>query len=339
MATSSLPQISRFLAGLVTNRNPLFTPFSVLGMNIIRHSDALIDGENMEVTAYDTLARRPGFSVFLSGFSEVVNDFFQYKDLDGNISLFYDVDGDLYNGTTKVANSLNGSPWTVVAAGNFVYAANGKNAIRLKNDSLTVAGPIGIGALQSPPAIKITTAAKQYFLSSFIPTDDTISGLLVIEDGNNSRQLTITINTASVHFNVTYSGNAITPNQKYTETTIQTQSGTAPNTTTTDDVTDSTGYTGTASGTGITNGAVAYFPNTGISTLDFDMAYTGAMTLSQLATLINSAAPTISAASIPSSATSLLTIFASATLVTGMVASNLYPDTAAQAISIFNNGK
>lgn len=336
---SSLPQISHFLAGLVTNRNPLFTPFSVLGMNIIRHTDTLIDGENMEVTAYDTLARRPGFSAFQAGFTANVNDFFQYKDLSGAISLFFDVAGDLYHGLTKVANSANGTPWSVVSAGNFVYAANGKNAIRLKNDNLTTAEPMGIGALQSPPALKVTTGAKQYFLSSFIPVDDMISGLLVVQDGNNSRSLTITINSTSVHFNVTYSGNTITPNQKYTETTAQTQTGTAPNTTTTDDVTYSTGYTGTATGTGITNGQVAYFPDTGISTLDFDMAYTGSMTLSQLVTLINTASPTISAASIPPSATSLLTIFASATLVTGMVASSLYPDTSAQAISLFNNGK
>jgi hypothetical protein len=69
------------------------------------------------------------------------------------------------------------------------------------------------------------------------------------------------------------------------------------------------------------------------------MAYSGTMTMAQLVTLINSVALTITAASIPTIAKSPLAVFISAVLVNGMVASTLYPDTLATAISLTWNGK
>lgn len=334
-----LPQINRFLAGLITNRNPIDTPFSIVGLNIVQHHDALIDGLNMEISAYNTLIRRPGFVPFQTQPAQA-REMFNYKDLSGNLSLFYDVAGDLYQGATKVSGSVTGTAiWSTVAAGNFMYAVNGKTALRVNNTALTTSVPMGIGSPQQPPKTTVNTQSKPYFTSAFIPTGDTIAGLMVVTDGNNDRILTITINSGSVHFNVQYTGNVISPNDNYTETNVQTQTGTAPNTTTTNLVTDTTGYTGTLAGTGITNGVVAYYPTQGLSTIDFDYAFTGSMTLSQLVTIINAISFTITAANIPASATNLLTVFVQATLLTGMVASSLYPDTAAQAITLTSNGK
>jgi hypothetical protein len=84
-APSKLPSITRFLAGLITNRNPVDTPFSMVQTHSILHYDALNAGLNTEVSAYNTVQRRPGWIEFLSG---TAKDVFQYKDLTGAISLF-----------------------------------------------------------------------------------------------------------------------------------------------------------------------------------------------------------------------------------------------------------
>lgn len=339
MTQSSLPAINRFIAGWITNRNPIFTPFSIVGLNMIQHHDALTDGLNTELSVTNTLIRRPGFTSFLN-FSATPRDFFSYKDLTGAISLFFDVGGDLYQGTTQVSGSVNGSTlWSVAPAGNFLYAVNGKTALRIDHDALTSGVPMGIASPTVPPRLSVNTSNTPYFTSSFIPTDDEINGLLVCVDGNNNRQVAILIETGVVHFSVQYTGNVIAEDNKYTQVTSQTQTGTDPNTTTTDVVTSTSGYTGTATGTGITNGQVAYYPSQGLSTLDFDYAFSGTMTLSQLVNIINAVDVTFSAPNIPASATSLLRVFVKALLLTGKVASTLYPDTDAQAIQLTTNGK
>lgn len=333
-----LPSITRFVAGLVTNRNPIDTPISVQGMNVIQHHDALCDGLNTELSSYNTLIRRPGFRSFIST-SFNPRDFFQYKDLTGAISLFFDEGGRLYQGTNQVSSNVGPALWSMVPAGNFVYAANGSAAIRLNNTALTTPIQMGIGPLQQPPTISINTPATPYFLSSFIPTGNQINGLMTVSDTNGSRLLTITIGTTAVHFNVTFTGNQINTNDNFSTVNTQTQTGTAPNTVTTNVITNASGYTGTATGAGITNGVVAYYPLQGLSSLDFDMVYAGTMTMAQLVTLINSVALTITAASIPATAKTPLAVFISAVLVNGMVASTLYPDTLATAISLTWNGK
>lgn len=329
-----LPSITRFIAGLVTNRNPIDTPFSVVGLNMVQHHDALADGLNTEVSTNNTLIRRPGFSVFLNA-TATPRDFFQYKDLNGNISLFFDENGQLFLDNTLASGSSGPSIWSMAAAGNFVYAVNGATAVRFNNTALTTPIPMGIAPLQQPPKINIFTPSTPYFLSSFIPTGDQINGLLTVSDTNGERLLTITIGTTAVHFNVTFSGNQINTNLNYTTVTTATVVGSV----TTDVITSTSSYTGTAAGSGVTNGVVSYYPNEGISTLDFDMAYSGTMTMAQLVTLINAATVTITAASVPASALKPLAVFTAAVLVSGMVASTLYPDTLAQAISLNWNGK
>ena len=162
-----LPSITRFIAGLVTNRNPIDTPFSVVGLNMIQHHDALCDGLNTEISAYNTLIRRPGFSLFLNA-TATPREFFQYKDLNGVISLFVDQNGLLYQGNTLAANNRGPSLWSMAAAGNFVYAANAQIAVRFNNTALTTPIPMGIAPLQQPPNISVNTPSKPYFLSSFI---------------------------------------------------------------------------------------------------------------------------------------------------------------------------
>jgi hypothetical protein len=134
---------------------------------MIQHHDALIDGLNTEISAYNTLIRRPGFSLFLNA-TGTIQDMFQYKDLNGAISLFFDQDGKLYLNNTIASSNVGASIWSMAAAGNFVYAANGATAVRFNNTALTTPIPMGIAPLQQPPNISVNTPSKPYFLSSFI---------------------------------------------------------------------------------------------------------------------------------------------------------------------------
>ena len=51
-------------SGLYTQRNPIFTPLSAMGLQIVSRYDTLADGLNMELSNSNTIQRRPGFPIF-----------------------------------------------------------------------------------------------------------------------------------------------------------------------------------------------------------------------------------------------------------------------------------
>src|SRR5438132_1281604 len=80
--------ISRWMTGLVTQRSPLFTPVSSLGLQIISRMDALIDGQNMEISPIMTLVRRPAYPRFSSvafGAGDYPLNFFSFQNTSGTI--------------------------------------------------------------------------------------------------------------------------------------------------------------------------------------------------------------------------------------------------------------
>jgi len=130
---SRLPQLSKFVSGLQTNRNPIDSPISLLGVSVVQHHDVLIDGANIELSAYNTLQRRPGFLEFITG---AATDVFLYKDLNGTLNLYTDTGTALFHGGGSVqANSAGAGPWSIAGRGNFLYATNGINRIRTINVS------------------------------------------------------------------------------------------------------------------------------------------------------------------------------------------------------------
>jgi hypothetical protein len=56
--------ISYFRTGLYTRRSALFAPIRVIGLQVSAMSDALIDGQDMELLDTYQLQRRPGWSRF-----------------------------------------------------------------------------------------------------------------------------------------------------------------------------------------------------------------------------------------------------------------------------------
>lgn len=341
-AVPNLPQITRFLAGMVTNRNPIDTPFQIIGLNVVQHHDALNDGLNMEISAYNTLVRRPGFSAlpfwFPSGTVPAApRDFFNYTNLNGDIHVYMDLAGSLYIDHNLIVSSDTPAAhiWSVVGVGDFVYAANGNQAIRMHSPFLNVPHQIGITPLQTPPQVVVSTASIPLFLSDFIPTNDQIAGTLVVSDLDTNRTLTITITTGNVHFNVTLIGLPITTVTSFTQIDTQTVSGPS----TTDIISQTNGLTGTATGTGISNGVLAYYPTQGMSTLDFDVAVAGSLTLPLLVGIINNVQNlNFTQGGFTPAALSPLAVFVKATAIPGAVASTYYPDTAAVAMELIGNG-
>jgi hypothetical protein len=304
----------------VTNRNPVDTPFSLQGLNTIPHHDALNDGLNTEVSSYDTMQRRPGWVSFLAG---TTVDTFQYKDLNGNIFLLRDTGSALVQGsTTFQSNSAGAGAWSVAGRGNFLYGTNNVDKIRI-NDTGSALGtvyPWGQTSPQTVPTLTLSSLGFFNAVTGFIPTADVVGGSLVITDPSNFRQLEITVNPSSIHFNVTYTGNPISPNLNYTQVTTETVV-TGPPKITTDVVTSTSGYQDIITSAGISNGILRYFPSTGVSTLDFDVGFGGSITLSALSTIINTQAAVNwpgKAINVPFVNAQLLSIFTSTTIVAGL---------------------
>jgi hypothetical protein len=253
--------------------------------------------------------------------------------LNGVLSVFSDINGKLYKGTTLVQSFIDSNlkPWSLVGQGNFVYAANGSNIDRLDSDSITTTHPVGIVPLQIPPLLNVNTASKPLYLSDFIPTNDSIGGNLIVSDITLNRTLTITITANNIHFNVTVVGLPISTVTNYTQTDTQTVA--AP--TTTDVISQTNGSTGTATGTGVSNGILNYYPTQGISTLDFDVAVASSVTLPLLVGIINQVRSlNFTQGGFTSAALDPLYVFVSATAIPGMVASTYYPDTPAIAMEL-----
>lgn len=66
ISESPVLQISRFYTGLYTFRNPLVVPIRQFGRKLVELYDALIDGQNMEITNTLTLKRRAGYTSYSS---------------------------------------------------------------------------------------------------------------------------------------------------------------------------------------------------------------------------------------------------------------------------------
>jgi hypothetical protein len=322
-APSRLPAITRFIVGLVTNRSPVDTPFSLQGLNTIPHHDALIDGLNTEVSQYDTMQRRPGWISYLTG-STV--DTWQYKDLNGNIFILRDTGTSLVQAAnTLQTNSAGASAWTLQGRGNFLYGANGVDLVRIDDNgsSLYATRPWGQITPHTVPTLTFSSLGFFNATTAFIPTADVVGGSIVVTDPSNQRTLTMTIfpTSNSIHFNVTYTGNPVTTNAAYTLTTVNAVTGTAPNTTDVQTITQTSGLTDILTSAGVSNAVMNYYPATGVSTLDFDAAYTPPLTLSNLSGIINTQAAVNWAAkhvNVPLAPAVQLEVFTSTTIINGL---------------------
>lgn len=81
--------VPKFWTGLYTNRSPLYTPISALGIQLVQRQDTLWNGLNMQITPQFTLRRRYGFvktqSTYAFGSSEWPLGFSSFEDITGTV--------------------------------------------------------------------------------------------------------------------------------------------------------------------------------------------------------------------------------------------------------------
>lgn len=147
-----------FSTGLYTYRSQLFAPYRSIGINVVIHHDALLDGQDMEVNDLLEIQRRPGYSRFssiplLDG--ELLNQFDDARTLEGSVLSFFDssIRWALFTPTaittllTK-ATSLQGFQTTV---GNITFFSDGVDFVKL--DQWGNVTPWGIAAPTGTPTL------------------------------------------------------------------------------------------------------------------------------------------------------------------------------------------
>jgi hypothetical protein len=156
--------INRFQTGLYTNRGPLYTPISALGIQVVTRQDALWDGANIQLTPQFSLRRRYGFSKACTqafGSSEWPLAFFSFQNLSGTIKLIADTQTNVYSFTSSTKTSIYTkgggalqSSFNSVA--NIVYWCDGVNA--KKWDGTTVTN-MGIVAPSITPGLSFSAGS------------------------------------------------------------------------------------------------------------------------------------------------------------------------------------
>lgn len=151
--------LNRWMTGLVTQRSPLFTPLSAMGLQIIARQDAMWDGLNTEISPLMTPVRRAGYGRYCStafGSSDWPLQFTSFKNLAGTIKTMADCPTKVVSFTTSAQSTVFAKSGTAqgsfTVVGNTLYYCDGTDADLKKWDQTTVSG-WGIAAPVSAPSL------------------------------------------------------------------------------------------------------------------------------------------------------------------------------------------
>ena len=172
MAVPGKPTIIQyFRTGLYTRRSALFAPYRVIGLQVVTMTDALIDGQDMELLDTYQLQRRPGFNKVctqqLAG-GEIINQFMGARNSAGTIFPMFDSNQRVASFTNSVITTL----WNKGGSSNQAFTqmvqdqlyicngtANGQKRYDTKTGllhGLGIAAPTTMNTI-APPGIAGTT--------------------------------------------------------------------------------------------------------------------------------------------------------------------------------------
>lgn len=155
--------------GLYTHRSQLFAPIRTMGINVVQMRDALIDGQDMEVTDLLEIQRRPGFSRFCSqqlAGGEIANQFYSFRAA-GTVFPLMDTNQRFTVFSTSAITTI----WTKPSAdqafpfmvGTQLYICNGTADGQKRYDTGTSAlhkmgipGPAAMPTVAAPTAVNAT---------------------------------------------------------------------------------------------------------------------------------------------------------------------------------------
>ena len=128
-------EVSFFNSGFYTYRSQLFAPFKGIGVNVVQFRDPVLDGANMEDTDLFQWTRRPGFSKFCPtqlGDSEIINQFYSSRNLNGQVTAFFDSTVQLASftsaGWSNILTKSTEQQGYVTTVGNMTYFSDGASA-------------------------------------------------------------------------------------------------------------------------------------------------------------------------------------------------------------------
>lgn len=163
-----------------------------IGINIVQMKDALIDGQDMEVTDLLEIQRRPGFSRFCSqqlAASEIINQFYSFRSSAGTVFPLFDSNQRFCSFSTSAITPL----WTKPSAdqvfplmvGTQLYLCNGTADGQKRYDTGTAAlHKMGIPGPAAMPTVSAPTTRN----ATFWQPSQAYANLAVLVDSNGNVQ-------------------------------------------------------------------------------------------------------------------------------------------------------
>ena len=169
--------IQKWWTGIYTNRSPLFTPISAMGIQLIARQDTLWQGLNMQISPQYTLRRRYGFipwstAQYTNSGMGAIQTFFSFENLEGNVQVL--VDGtntvNVMNGTSFIQiwdKAPNAGQTSFQSVASTLYAVDGASAWKWVNG--------GVNWIQQSNTIGMTPwmASSSFSAPTFTLNDTT----------------------------------------------------------------------------------------------------------------------------------------------------------------------
>lgn len=154
--------INEFSSGLYTQRSPLVTPTTSVGLSTMVRSDVLVDGSNVEMSNRSTIIRRYGFSKYCTTLMpDFPRNFHSFRNTSGAIKLLVDGPNEVDVFTTNTVILLftkSGGAGTTrfQTVANDVFMCDGVDNKRYNGTALTA---WGITAPATAPTISMGAGA------------------------------------------------------------------------------------------------------------------------------------------------------------------------------------
>lgn len=183
--------IPYFSTGLYTHRSQLFSPSRSVGVNVVSYHDAVIDGQDMELTTLMQWTRRPGFSRFCSqqlGVTEIPLQFYSVRQPSGNVVPFVDTNQHFStfspSAITPLVNKTTPAQGYVQQIGQTTYYTDGVDQVKWNGATVTNWGIQG--PLQAP--VLAQTGNGEFWQPMFT----TPAHYIVLDYNGNFQEVTTT---------------------------------------------------------------------------------------------------------------------------------------------------
>lgn len=206
--------VQRFFSGLWTQRSPFSSPDNRYTSRYLGgRPDILIDGANVELTNYNTLIRRPGFTLYSSATlpSEALN-LFSFHKLDTTITLLADTATGVYIITPTTATLLytKSDPGQInfLSIGNQLFMSNGVDKVKWNGSQISAPAAPSLSAVVSGALPGATYYVKTTYLNAYGETTASAESSLVVAGNSVVKVTSPIVKSGATTYNVYVSTSA-----------------------------------------------------------------------------------------------------------------------------------